>query len=382
MKKINISWRLLFVIVLFVQFYPGAYASNADLEIYTPYTSVSVSPGSTVNYSLDIINKGTETQNENISVTNIPGSWSYSLTASGLNITKLAVLANEKKTLSLKIEVPYQVKKGYYTFYAKMGRGSSLPLTIHVTTAGSNETELTCDQKNMEGTSKSNFTFNTILKNKTPNNQQYALMASPPRGWNVAIKPNYKQATSTEVEANGTKNITYEIKAPSNVKAGSYTFPVKAVSGSTSAQIELEVVITGTYEMSFGTSTGLLSTKITAGDEKKVELTILNTGSTKLENIELTATKPKNWEVTFDTQKTENLEPGKTATIYGTIKADKKAIPGDYIINFTAKTSETNEQIQYRVMVKTPMILGWIGISVILAAFGGIAYLIRKFGRR
>ena len=382
MKKINIYWRLVLVAVLFVQFQAGAQTPNADLEIYTPYTRVSVSPGSTVNYTLDIINHGAQTQNENITLSNIPQSWSYTLTAGGLNITKLAVLANDKKTLSLKIEVPYQVKKGYYTFYAKMGSGSSLPMTIHVTTAGSNETELTCDQKNMEGTSKSNFTFNAVLKNKTPNNQQYALMASPPRGWSVAIKPNYKQATSTEVEADGTKNITYEVIAPPHVKAGSYTIPVKAVSGSTSAQMELEVVITGTYEMSFGTSTGLLSTKTTAGDEKKVELAIQNTGSTNLEGIELSASKPKNWEVSFDTEKTETLEPGKTATVYAIIKADKKAIPGDYVINFTAKTSETNEIIQYRVMVKTPLLMGWIGILVILAAIGGIAYLIRKFGRR
>ena len=52
---------------------------------------------------------------------------------------------------------------------------------------------------------KSNFSFNAVLKNKTATKQQYALMASPPRGWSVTIKPNHKQATSTEVDANGTK---------------------------------------------------------------------------------------------------------------------------------------------------------------------------------
>lgn len=374
--------RLLFITLFIIQFQHSVLASNDSLEIYTPYTKVSVSPGSTVNYSIDIINNGAETQNQTIYITNMPRLWSYTLTADGLNINKLAVLPSAKKTLSLKVEVPYQVKKGDYTIYAKMGNGVSLPIIINISSAGSNETELTCDQKNMQGTSKSNFTFSAVLKNKTPNKQQYALMASPPRGWNVAIKPNYQQATSTEVDANGTKNISYEIKAPSNVKAGSYKIPVKAVSGSTSAEMELEVVITGTYEMLFTTPTGLLSANITAGDEKKVELLIKNSGSTKLENIELSASKPKNWEVSFDNNKIESLEPGASTTVFASIKADKKAIPGDYITQITAKTSEVNEQISFRIMVKTPMLIGWIGVFIILIAIGGVVFLIKKFGRR
>ncbi len=353
-----------------------------NVEIYSPYTRVSVTPGSTVNYSIDVINNGEQTTNESIVLSNMPRTWDHSLTASGLNISKLAVLPGEKKTLSLKVEVPYQVKKGNYTFYAKAGGDASLALTINVSSAGSNETELSCEQKNMEGTSKSSFSFSAVLKNKTPNNQQYALMAAPPRGWNVAIKPNYKQATSTEVEANGTKNITYEVKAPSSVKAGTYKIPVKAVSGSTSAELELEVVITGTYEMAFNTPSGLLSTRVTANDEKKIELVVRNTGSTKLEQIELSASKPKNWEVSFDTKTIESLEPGKSTTLFATIKPDKKAIPGDYVTNIKAKTSETDQTLAFRVMVKTPMLMGWLGILIILLALGGVGFLIKKFGRR
>ncbi len=381
--KSTISYLRIFIFGLFLfQIHQAGFASADTLEIYTPYTSVSVSPGSTVSYSLDFINNGERTINEHISVSNIPRSWSYTLTASGLNINKLAILAHDKKTLNLKVDVPYQVKKGLYTFYAKMSNGPALPLSVNVSTAGSNETELTCDQKNMEGTSRSTFSFNAVLKNKTPNKQQYALMASPPRGWSVAIKPNHKQATSTELEANGTRSINYEIKAPVSVYAGTYKIPVKAVSGSTSAEMTLEVVITGTYDMSFTTPTGLLSTKLTAGEEKKVELIVKNTGSTKLENIELTASKPKNWEISFDTQKIESLEPGKTASCLATILADKKAIPGDYITNITAKTTETNQTLSFRIMVKTPMLMGWLGIFILLASVGGIVLLIKKFGRR
>ena len=358
-----------------------ALAQTDSLKLYTPYTKVSVSPGNTVNYSIDVINNGSTIRNEDIVVSNVPHSWDYSLTAGGYNIKKLATLPGEKKTLSLKVDIPFQVRKGNYVFYAKTGN-VTLPLTINVSTAGSGVTEFTCDQKNMEGTSSSSFSFTTSLKNKTATNQQYALMANAPRGWSVIIKPNYKQATSTELEANSTKNITYEIKPSPSVKAGSYKIPVKAVSGSTSAELEFEVVITGTYEMELSTPSGLLSTHITAGSEKKIELTVRNTGSVDLENIELTASKPRNWEITFDPTKITKIAPGQTETVYATITADKKAIPGDYVVKTEAKTPEVNTSASFRVSVKTPMTIGIIGLVIIVLVLLGIVWLFKKYGRR
>ncbi len=383
MKEEKVYAKLILSIILGIIIFQNIPAQTSDsLELYTPYTKISVSPGKSVSYSIDLINNGSQTRNESIWISNIPRSWQYTLTAGGYNINKLATLPGEKKTLTLKIDVPYQVKKGNYTFYAKAGDGVSLPITVNVSTAGSSESELTCDQKNMEGTSESSFSFKAELKNQTASPQLYALMANAPRGWSVAIKPNYKQATSTEVEANGTKDITYDIKAPATVKAGTYKIPVKAVAGSTSAELELEVVITGTYDMSLNTPSGLVSARMTAGSEKKVELMVLNTGSVELENIELNAAKPKNWDVTFDPKKIERLAPGKTETIYATITADKKAIPGDYVTRIDAKTPEVNQSVSFRISVKTPMLMGWLGILIIIVAVGSVLYLFKKYGRR
>ena len=356
-------------------------AQTDSLILYTPYTNVSVSPGNTVNYSIDIINKGTKTRDENIVVSNIPRAWDYSITAGGYSINKMATLPGKKKTLTLKIDIPYQVRKGSYTFYAKAGQ-VSLPLTIQVSSAGTSVTEFTCDQKNMQGTSNSSFTFNTILKNKTATAQQYALMAGAPRGWEVIIKPNYKQATSTEVEASETKNVTFEIKPSPTVQAGSYKIPVKAVSGSTSASLEFEVVITGNYALALSTPSGLLSSHITAGSDKKVELRVENTGSANLENVVLSAAKPKDWDVAFDTKKIKEMAPGQTETVYATITADKKAIPGDYVVNISAKTPEATSLASFRVSVRTPLTVGLIGLIIILIVLLGIVYLFRKYGRR
>jgi uncharacterized membrane protein len=234
----------------------------------------------------------------------------------------------------------------------------------------------------MEGHAKSDFTFNAELRNRTGEKQLYSLRANVPRGWNVIFKPNYKQATSVEIEANGTASFNIEVNPPDNLQAGTYTIPVMAVTSSTSAKLELEVVITGSYEMELTTPTGLLSTRVTAGDEKTITLLVRNTGSAKLQNIDLSSSTPMNWGVTFDPEKIEGLEAGQNETVLATIKVDKKAIAGDYATKLTAKTPEVTSTANFRIAVKTPMLWGWIGIAIILAALGSMIYLFRKYGRR
>ena len=112
------------------------------------------------------------------------------------------------------------------------------------------------------------------------------------------------------MEANSSQNVSIEIVPPANVEAGNYKIPVRAATGTTSADLELEVVVTGSYEMELSTPRGLLSTEITAGDVKRIELVVRNTGSSLLKDIQLSANKPVDWEVSFEPSKIDMLEGG------------------------------------------------------------------------
>lgn len=349
--------------------------------LYTPYTKISVSPGASIDYSIDLINNTSKLANANLSVSGLSNSWKHEMKSGGWVISQLAVLPNEKKSFNLKVDVPLKVNKGNYHFVVSAGE-SRLPLDIVVSQQGTYQSEFTTDQPNMQGSSSSTFTFNATLKNQTSDQQLYALMANAPRGWNVVFKPNYKQATSAQVEANSTQNVTIDINPPANVEAGSYKIPVRAAAGNTSAELELEVVITGTYQMELTTPQGLLSTDITAGDSKRMELEIINTGSSLLKDIQLTASKPVEWEVTFEPSKIELLKAGDKATVTAILKASKKALPGDYVTTIMAKTPEINAEAKFRVAVKTPIIWGWVGVLIIFATVGCVYYLFRKYGRR
>ena len=86
--------------------------------------------------------------------------------------------------------------------------------------------------------------------------------------------------------------------------------------------------------------------------------------------------------MTFEPDRIDMIPPGGSARIFTIINADKKAIAGDYIVTVESVVPETSSKVSFRVIVKTPMIWGWLGIFIIIGALGLVFYLFRKYGRR
>ena len=374
------NYLLFFAVLLGAFPAAGAHAAADSLStgvvLYSPYTKIVVSPGASINYSVDLINNGHEIRTENIALGGLPSSWKYDIKSGGWNIEQMAVLPDEKKNFTLTVNVPLKINKGSYKFHLSAGE-ARLPLTIVVSKQGTYQSEFTTDQPNMQGNSKSNFTFSTTLRNQTADRQLYALMADAPRGWNVVFKPNYKQATSAQVDANASQNISVEVTPAANAEAGTYKIPVRAVTNSTSAELTLEVAITGTFQMEVTTPKGLLS-----ADTRRIDLEVVNTGSSELKDIQLSSRKPAGWELSFEPSKIASLKAGAAANVTAELKASPKALPGDYVVVMDAKTPEVTADAQFRISVKTPLFWGWVGVLVILAAVGGVYCLFRKYGRR
>lgn len=379
MKQLNLLPVLLCMLLVMGT---RAYGADEFVKLYTPYTQIAVPPGESISYSVDVINNTETTQTAVIRVEGLPRSWKYELKAGGWTVSEIAVLPGEKKNFSFKVDVPFKVNKGTYRFKLMTDGGPELPLTVTVSEQGTYQTEFATKQPNMQGNAKSPFNFNATLKNQTAELQRYALIADAPRGWNVVFRVQGKQATSAQVEANATENITIDITPSASVQAGSYKIPVRATTSSTSADMELEVVVTGSYDIELTTPRGLVSSDITAGGTKHIDLVVRNTGSAELKDVQLTANKPVDWEVTFDPAKIEKMTAGSTTNVTATVKASSKALPGDYITKITAKTPEASTTTEFRISVHTPMIYGWLGILIIVVVLGGVYYLFRKYGRR
>lgn len=357
-------------------------SAAGEISLYTPYASMSVQPGETVNYTIDVINDSTSIQTVDLAVESAPENWEYDLTAGGRNIQRLSIKPKESQSVDLRVVVPQQIDKGSYAFTVAAKGMASLPLTINVSEQGTYRTELDTKQPNMEGNADSTFTYSTTLKNRTASKQLYALKADAPEGWNVQFSADSKDVTSVSVEPNAQQDISITVRPPDQVKADTYKITVTASGSNTSATTELEAVVKGTYDMELSTADGNLQANVTAGSSRKVTLKVTNKGSSPLNDVSLSSSAPVDWEVTFEPQKIGVIEPGQSAEVQATIRAASKAIAGDYIVTTTASSASKTVNATLRMTVKTSVLWGWIGVLIILAVIAGVYWLFQKYGRR
>lgn len=373
---------LLAVAICLASFGFGSANAAESLSLYTPYPNITVTPGESIQYSIDVINNSGVIQDASLRVADLPANWEAKITADGMSVEQVAVKPRETRSVSLQVDVPLNANKGTYRFQLEAAGKSVLPLVVNLSQQGTFKTELTSEQPNMEGHADSSFQYKLTLRNRTAEKQLYALTAQAPQGWDVQFKAEGKNVTSVSVDANSTKDLDVEISPPEKVKSGSYKIPVKAATSATTAQMELEAVITGSYDLELGTPTGVLSTEVTAGDTKTIALKVNNSGTADLRDIQLSANAPVNWEVTFEPKTINKLEAGKSTEVTATIKADSKAIAGDYVVSMTASAPEASSEAQFRVAVKTSLLWGWLGVLVIVGVIAGVYYLFRTYGRR
>ncbi|MDQ0337827.1 putative membrane protein [Caldalkalibacillus uzonensis] len=356
------------------------------LELFTPYPGVSVTPGESLNYEIEVINNGSGIQFVTFRIEGLADDWNYHLTADGRDIKRLSVRPGQSETVYLQVDVPLQIDKGEYEFRL-VGSGSGnvravLPITVDVTEEGTYRTELTSEQPNMEGHADSNFTFKASLRNRTASEQLYSLSADAPRGWQVRFESGGQHVTSVNVDPNGVQDINIEVNPPEGITDGTYTIPITAATSGTKATLELEVVITGTYDLVVSTPSERLNFDITAGRSKTIELEVTNQGTADLRDISLEASAPVNWEVSFEPERIDVLPPGESARVRATVTADQNALAGDYVLNIDASAPEVSNSASFRATVKTPLLWGWIGILIIAGVIGGIGYLFKTYGRR
>lgn len=383
MKKRSKMKAWLGALLLGAALLPASPASAAgEITVYTGQPYVAVTPGESVTYSIELINNTDAVQTASLSVTGLPSGWSHTLTSGGRNAKEIAVKPDASMNASLDVEVPLQIDRGVYRFTVSAGNGNTLPLAIEVTEQGTYESELTTEQPNIEGHADASFTYSLQLRNRTAENQLYALRANTSPGWEVSFTVSGERVSSVDVEAGQSETISVGVKPPQQVEAGTYTIPITAETSGTSASIELETAIIGRYDVELTTPTGLLSTDITAGKEKKLELLVRNTGTVPLEDVSMSANTPIDWTVEFEPKTIETIAPGESSTVVATVTASDTALAGDYALSVSATAPEASSNASFRVSVKTSVVWGWFGFFIIAAVAGTLAYLFRTYGRR
>ncbi|UZR99021.1 COG1470 family protein [Chondrinema litorale] len=235
---------------------------------------------------------------------------------------------------------------------------------------------------NIEAPVNETFRYQTTLHNGSNTSKIYELKTTIPNGWRAAFKAHGSRVTSIKIDAGKKESISIEINPAYGASPSKYKIPIYATSQNDTLVLNVEAVVTGSYDLELTTPSGLLSGRITEGERKEINLQVKNTGTLALENISLSSQNPTKWEATFSPSEIPQLAAGQTKDVIVTLTVPDKTLAGDYINRFTAKTVDTTNTLTYRTTVETSVFAGWIGVVVILLAIGIVAYLIYKFGRR
>ncbi len=359
-------------------------AAAQGLDLTTDYPAVVVQPGASVTFRLDVTAPGR--QRVDLAVTQVPRGWRATLRGGGFVIDGVFTDPRDPPAVQLDVAVPPDAKPGRYAVVVtgRSAAGSdALDLTLRVSRAAGSGVLLTTDFPRLRGPSDATFTFDLDLANETPQETTFGLEALGPPGWVVQASPvGEQQASSVKVAPGGSEGVEVEVDPPDDTVAGTYPVVVRASGGGQAAQVELRVEITGNYAMTLTTPDERLNLDVAAGRESEHLLLVRNDGTAPLAGIQLTADTPSGWEVTFIPETLDGLEPGDVARVRAVIRPSEDAVAGDYIVTVRASSDQVTQEVDLRATVKTSGLWGLVGILLIVAALGGLAWVFRRYGRR
>lgn len=376
----------------------GAAEQQADsrpergISVYTEYAGVVVPVDETVRLELTVANKGRRDETVTLSLLSAPKGWKTELKGGSLTVTGVSVPDGKDRRLTFTAEPPRGQEPGTHTFVVE-GVTADGALrsrhTITVTTRkrsalGAEDLRIATAYPILQGPSDATFEFTLDVENKSDADRVVNLAAQAPRGWEVNFKPGYesKLISSLQINSNQSKTVTVEIKPPKDAQAGEYPVTVRASSGPAAVDKTLTVALTGIYKLEARTPTGILSTQAVTGKPTTVSLLVRNTGSAVNRNIELSAFKPENWEVKFEPEKIDALEPGAFKQVEAKITPAAQTLVGDYSVSLQARGEKASSNVEMRVTVNAPTVWGWVGVGLIAVVIGGMGGLFAWLGRR
>jgi uncharacterized membrane protein len=364
----------------------GTAGADASLTLTTPFPSVETQPGSEITLDLTVSSAAPEVVE--LEIGDVPDGWDTTLRGGGFVIHSITSQPSEGAAADLEISVPPEATPGTYpiTITASDQTGGSSVAQIEVVVADQVDSgiRLTADFPSLSGEPGTAFTYSLTVDNATPAEQTFTFDPVAPQGWEVTASPTAEaKAQTVTIEAGGTTTVNVTATPPATAAQGSYPIDV-SVQGANGATgtITLEAIVEGTPALTLGTADQRLDVKGKANTEKRIPLIIANTGTAALESVKLAGTAPSGWEVSFDPDTVDSVQPGETAQVAAVVKPSSDAVAGDYSLTVRASAGSLSSNADLRYSLQGSKTLGIVAIGVIAAAVLVLAGVFVKFGRR
>ncbi len=224
-------------------------ASAATFDLTTPYPSITIQPGNTVTFALDITVPAAETVG--LPSAGTPSGWTANIRGGGNIVSSVYAGGLTAAAVDLSIVGPQAATAGTSTLTvdATAGPGDRhLPVEVTVLGTTGGAVTLTSDFPKLSGAASSTFTYSVTLTNTGTQKETYTLVGQGPDGWTVAVHPSSNaQALTDTVEGGANDTLSVTATPPASVAGrgvpASRSPPPPA---SQTANAALEADVTGT----------------------------------------------------------------------------------------------------------------------------------------
>ena len=359
-------------------------AAAATFNVSTPYPAVTVQPGNTVTFDLDVTVPSP--RRVDLVVSGTPSGWTAAIRGGGNIINSVYAGGSTAASAQLSVVVPAAATPGSSTITITATADSetrTVPIVVTVLAATGGAVTMTSAFPQLTGAPSSTFSYSVTLTNTGTQKETYTLQGQGPDGWTVSVHPSSNvQALTDTIDGGGSDSLSVSAQPPASVPAGAYPIQVTASAGSQSASTTLEADVTGSPGLTLSTPNQVLNATVTAGSTGPVSLVVTNTGTTVLTNITVTASAPTGWTNTFAPTSIASLQPNTSATVTATVKPSSDALAGDYVVTYTATSGSATSNVDIRTTVQTSAVWGFIGLALIAIVIIGLGWVFRRFGRR
>ena len=361
---------------------PATFALN-PVTLTTQYPAIEVAPGAKVSLTVEV-----ETQDAgrvDLSLDGVPADWTATLRGGGFLVNGVQANGTDPTEVTLDVSVPETATEGEQRITLEAlsdGSTASLPIDITVTPNAAGEVTLETDFPELKGSTDASFSFTLTLRNGTPDDLTFGVVANAPAGWTADAQiTSQAQAASAIVEAGSTTSIEVSVEAPQDAPADTYPITVQATSGDKTAEAELSVVITGSYDLELTTPDGRLSANASAGSQSDLSVVLRNGGTADIPDVTLSASTPTGWTVEFEPA-TVTVPAQGEVQVTAHLTPSGSAIAGDYVATFNANSELADDEADIRVTIETSLLWGVVGIGLIALVLAGLWWTFRRYGRR
>jgi uncharacterized membrane protein len=295
--------------------------------------------------------------------------------------------SNASVPLELRLDVPKSAPEGTQTLtVTATGVSTNAELPIAVTLAKDLPAKLTLTPQlpELRGTSRSSFEYQLGIKNDSGKKLTVSLAAQAPQNFDASFTEAYgsQELNAVPVDPGQTKDVKLKVRPPSTAAAGSYKIVARVGAEDAAATADLTLDITGQPKLEVSGREGLVSARAAAGKETSVPVVITNTGTAPADEVELSASAPSGWKVTFDPKTVERIAPNENKEVQALITPTDKAIAGDYVTTIRASSRGESASASFRVTVTTSTMWGIAGVGIIGIALLVMVGAVARFGRR